>query len=387
MSRFAGGSLALLALLAASAASALEIGIVQPVPGEPVFGEVEVVVEVRAGEPQSMEFYFNDRKVGELTHAPWRLRIATGEENIDRTFRVVARAAGGSTRSVELPFKAIHVDEEVEVPLQQLYVTATRDGLPALDLARDEFTIQDGGARQQLVTFERGDIPLTALLLIDSSLSMRGDPLRAALAGARAFAAGMQPLDEAMLLLFSDRVLHRTPFTADPDQLVAGLTGAEAGGGTALNDHLFLALELLQRRQGRRAVVVLSDGIDVESLLSAAQVLEVAGRTQTLVYWIRVAREPFDRWQRSPWRDVAGHRQEILQLAEIVSTSGGRIVEIPEIEKAAAAFSEILLEMRQQYVLGYYPKEQKHRGKWREIAIGTTRRGVDLRAREGYYDD
>ncbi len=378
---------ALTRLPQAAALPPLELGIVQPVPGQPVFGDVEVSVEVRSGAPARLEFFLNDRKVGELTQPPWRLVVPTGDENIDRRFRVVGHATDGSSRSVELAFKAIRVDDVVEAPLQQLYITASREGQPALDLTRNEFRIEDDGKRQEVVTFERGDIPLTALLLIDSSLSMQGEPLRAALAGARAFAADMQPLDEAMLLLFSDRVLHRTPFTADPDRLVAGLTGAEAGGGTALNDHLFLSLELLQRRQGRRAVILLSDGIDVESLLTAAQVLEVAGRTQTLVYWIRIANDPLDRLHRSPWRDVREHQRESAGLAEIVASSGGRIVEIPRIEEAATAFGTILLEMRQQYVLGYYPKEPRHDGKWREIVVATTRNGVELRARGGYYDD
>jgi len=371
----------------AVASPPLELGIVQPVPGQPVFGDVEVTVEVRSGAPVRLEFFLNERKVGELVRPPWRLVVPTGDENIDRRFRVVGHAADGSSRSVELAFKAIRVDDVVEAPLQQLYITATREGQPALDLARHLFTIEDDGKRQEVVTFERGDIPLTALLMIDSSLSMRGEPLRAALAGARAFAADMKPLDEAMLLLFSDRVLHRTPFTADPDRLVAGLTGAEAGGGTALNDHLFLSLELLERRQGRRAVILLSDGIDVESLLTAAQVLEVAGRTQTLVYWIRIANDPLDRLHRSPWRDVREHQRETNGLTEIVASSGGRVVEIPRIEEAAAAFGAILLEMRQQYVLGYYPKNPRHDGKWREIQVESTLPGVELRARGGYYDD
>jgi VWFA-related protein len=284
-----------------------------------------------------VEFWFNGIKAGELTRPPWKLTIDTGEENIERRLRVVATAAGGQRREAEVVLPPIQVDDELDLPLQQLYITASRDGQPVADLARREFRVLDMGNRQEIVTFEHGDIPLTAALLIDSSLSMRGAPLRAALAGAHSFASGMAELDEAMLLLFSDRVMYHTAWTGDPDELLSGLEGAEARGGSAVNDHLFLALQLLEKRQGRRVVILLSDGVDVESLLAAAQVNEIAVRSQALIYWIRASAEPFDLLQRSAWRNVVEHSAEIRQLAAMVDASGGRRIDIARYEDAEGA--------------------------------------------------
>lgn len=390
LAQTASGTPAGVARPAGAKGPAQGLRIVAPKAGIPAFGALEVVVEPRGGAPLRMEFWFNDAKAGELARPPWRLSIATGDENIERRFRVVAVYDGGERRAAEILLPLIQIDDELDLSLQQLYITASRDdpsSAPVLDLRRQSFAVFDMGRRQQIVTYEHGDVPLTAALLIDSSLSMRGDPLRSALAGVHSFAAGMAKLDEAMLLLFSDRVMHHTPWSTDPDQLVAGLTGAEARGGTAVNDHLFLALQLLEKRQGRRVVILLSDGVDVESLLSAAQVNEIAVRSQSLIYWIRVSREPFDLLQRSAWRNTVEHSAEIRQLAATVAASGGRRIDIQRNEEAAGAFQQVLTELRQQYVLGFYPDRSRHDGAWHPIRIEVEPKGILLRTREGYYDD
>lgn len=361
--------------------------IVSPASGEAAFGVLEVVVDPGSATPRKMEFWFNGIKAGELTRPPWKFRIDTGEENIERRLRVVATDTGGKRREAEAVLPPIQVDDELDLPLQQLYITASLEGQAANDLRRKEFRVYDMGARQEIVTFEHGDIPLTAALLIDSSLSMRGAPLRAALAGAHSFATGMAELDEAMLLLFSDRVMYHTAWTADPDELLAGLDDAEARGGSAVNDHLFLALQLLEKRQGRRVVILLSDGVDVESLLAAAEVHEIAVRSQALIYWIRASAEPFDLLQRSAWRNVVEHSAEIRQLAAMVDASGGRRIDIQRFEDAEGAFQQILAELRQQYVVGFYPKRSRRDGAWHPIRVEVATKGVELRTREGYYDD
>jgi len=383
----AGLLLAALCPRAALATPAFEVGLIEPLAGQPAFGTIDVAAEVRGGEAVRVEFYLDGRLVGALERPPWRLAVDVGDENAARRFRVVAFGPAGERDEADLVLPPIRVDEEIELPLQQLYVTATRDGVPALDLAEGDFHLSDDGREQELVTFERGDVPLTAVLLVDSSLSMRGAPLEAALAGARAFAAGMAPLDEAMLLGVSDRVLFRTPFTGDPAALVSGVSGAAARGGSAIHDHLFLALLELDRRQGRKVVVLLSDGVDVDSLLSARELEPVVGRSQALLYWIRLRATERGARHRSAWRDFDEHAAELAGLERLVDRSGGRVVDLPRIGQAEAAFREVLDELRRQYVLGYYPRAARHDGSWRRIRLEVTQPGVALRAREGYYDD
>jgi Ca-activated chloride channel family protein len=383
-------AVALAALLAAGlragAAMSFEVGILEPLAGQAVFGPTPFVAEVRGGDAARVEFFVDGRRVGELAAPPWRVEVDLGQENVGHRFRVVATSTDGAQDAAELAVAPVRVDEEIELPLQQLYVTATRGDAPALDLGREEFHIFDDGREQRLVTFERGDVPLAAVLLIDSSLSMRGAPLAGALAGARAFAAGMAELDEAMLLAVSDQVLIRNSFTREPDQLVAGIDAASARGGSAIYDHLFLALLELDRRQGRKVIVLLSDGVDVDSLLAARELEPVFGRSQALLYWLRLGGRRGDVRHRSAWRDFEEHRAELEALERLVERSGGRTLDLPRSADAPAAFETILDELRRQYVLGYYPTATRRDGRWRKIRIDVPS-GITLRAREGYYDD
>jgi Ca-activated chloride channel family protein len=377
----------LLAVAAAGAAARFEVGIVEPPAGAPAFGRVRVVAEVRGAPAVAVELEVDGESAGRLEGPPWIFEVDLGDVNRPHALRVVAFGAGGERDDAVLETPAVRVDEVVELPLVQLYVTAAgADGARAPDLPRPAFAVRDDGVRQRLVTFERGDVPLTAALLLDSSLSMRGAPLEAALAGARSFVAGMAPLDEASVLLVADRILARTPYAGAGPELVAGLSAVVAQGGTAINDHLFLALTELEQRQGRRVVVLLSDGVDFDSYLSARELAPLLGRSGALFYWIRSGRSGKFR-QRSVWRDADEHAAEIRALENLVASSGGRVLDLPDPAGAEALFREILDELRGQYVLGYYPHPRRHDGAWREVEVDVARPGVRLRSRAGYYDD
>lgn len=81
------------------------------------------------------------------------------------------------------------------------------------------------------------------------------------------------------------------------------------------------------------------------------------------------------------------HSAEIRQLAATVDASGGRRIDIQRYEDAEGAFQQILTELRQQYVVGFYPKRSRHDGAWHPIRVQVDPKGVDLRTRDGYYDD
>ncbi len=385
------GALAALLLTAipVPGAEVFTVSFSSPAPETPVFGTTEVVVEVRGAEAVArVELYFNGRRIGERKTAPYRFTIDLGQENVDRMLRAVAVGTAGGRGEASLPLPSLRVDEEIALRLQQLFVTVSRDGSRVLDLEREDFRVVDAGDRQELVTFERGNVPLTAALLVDASTSMAGPRLKAALRGAHGFASGMAELDEAMLVLFSDRVLHSTDFTSEPQVFAAGLEQVNSGGGTALNDQLFAALVRLDARQGRRLIVVLSDGVDVDSLLEMEQVEDVAARSQALVYWIRLIDEESgpDVTHLSAWRGREEHRREIDGLRRLVETSGGRILDLPQVEEAEAAFRDILAELREQYVLGYYPTHSEGDGRWHSVKVDVKGSGLSVRSRAGYRD-
>lgn len=366
----------------------VEVAIVSP-QAVAVFGPVEVIATVQSPQPVvRAEIWLDGRLVETITKGPLRATVDAGDENRSHRFEVRAYTGQGSKGSAEVVTPRLKIDDDYRVDLRQLYVTVTRDGERVLDLDRDDLRVFEDGHEQKLVTFERGDVPLTAVLMLDSSESMHGGRLQAALRGARAFASGMKELDEAMLMLFSDRALRATPFTATAAELDASLAGVVAAGGTAINDHLFLALELLDGRQGRRVVVLFSDGGDLLSVLGMREVLWKAQRGQSLIYWLRLAERGANEGNgpSSAWRNAAANRAELELLEDAIAESGGRIETLASIDDLEPAFRGILEELRGQYVLGYYSNRARHDGSWREVEVKVRRGGGQARTRSGYTD-
>ena len=376
-------------MLAQEEARGVDVAIVEPTSNTPVVGPTEFVVNLYPADAaiERIDFYVDGRHVAEVTEAPYRTTVDVGQEFRSRVFAVEVFPVDGPMRRVEVATPDLQIDDFVGVALQQLYVTVLRDGRRALDLGPDDFRIIDDGEEQELVTFARGDIPLTAALLLDSSESMQGARLEAALAGAKEFVDDMRELDEAAVFLFSNGLLRATDFDADRQVLHAALDRVEARGNTALNDHLYLALKRLDSRQGRRVVLLLSDGADVHSVMRMEDVLWKAQRSQAMIYWIRLEDEGPHQGAsfNSTWRNYQQNEEEFALLEQSVADSGGRIVSVDRVADVPAAFREILSELRQQYVLGYYPSNVRNDGSWHSVKV-RARRSDSVRTRNGYID-
>ena len=388
------GALIAGALLAGPVEASLFVEIRSPSPTTPIFDEVEILAIVLSADPvERGEFFLDAHHVGTVTSPPYRLVVDVGPENVHREFRVVAHTVTGESASAQVETVPLQIDLVHDATLQQLYVTVEdRAGRRVLDLPREAFSVTDMGRRQEIVSFERGDVPLTAALLVDASLSMRGEPLRKALRGAGVFLERMKPLDEAMLLLFSDRIVRATPFHGDATVLTSHLQGVEAESGTALNDHIYLALNRLEEHQGRRVAILLTDGIDVESTLRTEELVFLARRSQAMLYWLQLDRElaPTRIRHSSAWRTEEEHRREYRDLERLVEASGGRILPIESLDGVGPALEEIMSELRAQYVLGYYPAVQEGRGTWHPVRVsvsgGGLFGGLRVRTTQGYLE-
>lgn len=379
----------------ASAWQGPRVTILYPSAAEPIFGAVDIVLDVSpAGAPvERVEVYFDNLRVGVLERAPWRIAVDAGQDNRPHHVEVIARDAAGATTSAEIRTPRLQVDEEIDVELQQLFVTLESNGGRPEGLKREDFTIVDNGVPQEIVTFEGGDIPFTAVLLLDASASMSGDRLRTALDGARSFVQSMNRLDEAKVILFSDQMRRETPFTSVPSILTLSLGDVEAGGGTALNDALYLGAKRLEGHLGRKVLVLLSDGIDVESVLPMEQVRAIARRNEVVLFWLRLRREgETDETGAGPqyfsaWRDAAGHQKERDQLRQAVLESGGRIEPLDRIDQVPAKLALILRELRDQYVLGYSPTVHTGSGSRHKVEVRLRNgSGIKVRTQEGYVE-
>lgn len=369
-------------------ARSIEVTITSPTGDHAVFDKVEVAADVQADEPvERVEFFLDGRRVATATEPPYSVWVDVGEENLQRHFTVIAIGSSGSRVGAAVSTPEVQIDLVVDAPLQQLYVTSSREDRPVLDLGRTDFQVFDSGVEQEIVTFERGDLPMTIALLVDVSESMRGEQLQVALDAARGFLARLTPLDEALVMTFSDRTHRVTTSSSEIEGLAAALEDLQSGGGTSLNDHLYLALRLLDRRQGRPVIIVLSDGADTLSFLTMEDVLWKAHRSNAVIYRIHLHPSGIRSVPlATSWRSMDAHAEEVAGLEAAVTDSGGRVTALAHLEELEQALDDVLQELRQQYVVGYYPTEPKDDGTWRPVRVEVSAPETEIRTRAGYVD-
>jgi Ca-activated chloride channel family protein len=134
-------------------------------------------------------------------------------------------------------------------------------------------------------------------------------------------------------------------------------------------------------------LILLSDGVDSHSALRMNEVTWLARRSRALIYWLRTDPEGEARKTRSSaWKSPGDYRGEYDQLGETVVETGGRVLTLDRLQDAEHAFQEVLSELRDQYVLGYFPTVNRGDGTWHRVLVRARRSGLDIRARGGYVD-
>ena len=371
----------------ATVSGAVHVAFLSPSPGQPLFGVVEIVADIEPpGDVVRVDFIVDGDVVGSLDEPPFAISVDVGQENREHVLGIRVLDVNGAVEETTLTSSAIRVDGRVDARLQQLYITVLDGEERVLDLVQADFEVTDNGAVQDPVTFSRGDVPLAAVILVDASSSMRGRRLRFALRGAASFAERMKPEDETSIQLFADRLLFSSSFSNDARGLTSGLASVEASGGTALIDYLYRAFKQLEARQGRRVVILLSDGVDSHSTLRMQDVSWLSRRSRSMLYWIRIDPSDGTESRYSSWKDPHRYRNEFRLLEETVTETGGRIVTLERIEDAEDAVQEILRELREQYVIGYYPSTRHSDGSWHRVGVRVRRSTLRVRARGGYVD-
>jgi Ca-activated chloride channel family protein len=255
------------------------------------------------------------------------------------------------------------------VNLVEVYATVTDDnGEPMTGLTQDDFDVRENGEPQPVSTFAAGDFPLTVALAIDRSFSMSGGRLTMAKSAARTFIGELRREDEAAILAIGSEVDTVAPLSTDRAAQYAALAGLDAFGTTGLHDAVIRSIALTQAGKGRRALVLLSDGNDRYSKATPASAVEVARRSDVLIYPIALgnARPPL--------------------FAELATLTGGRSFHLRDAKQLTEAVRSIARELRHQYLLGYSPTRPIVAGsnEWRSIRVTVRRTGARVRTRDGY---
>jgi len=271
---------------------------------------------------------------------------------------------------------------KVDVKLVNVFVTVTDEhGAPVANLMKDNFQLLEDGRPQKLSIFDKeSELPLSIVLDIDTSLSTRKDlPLE--LNSARRFAhAILRPIDGLSLYGFSETVDQVVPFTADLKLVDRGTQTLRPGAATALYDAVYLGAEALNDRQGRKVMVVITDGGDTVSKIDYREALRAAQQAEAIVYSIIIV--PIEA---SAGRDTGGEHA-LIQMSE---DTGGKYYYATSIEQLDRAFRSISDELRTQYLLAYYPERRLADSDFRriEVKLAGMPDGAEYKSRHrtGYY--
>ncbi len=277
----------------------------------------------------------------------------------------------------------------VQVKLVRLLVTVKNPkGDPVGNLRREDFAVDDSGIAQEIAVFERSTAqPLSVSLLVDTSLSTASNleyEARAIKGFLNALFGEGNAEDRASLYSFHDEVRMETGFTRNLDRILKPLSRLKPLSGTSLYDALWFASHDLDRRPGRRVLVIVTDGGDTTSRKKYRDAIEAAQRADAVIYPILVVPIAAD-----VGRNIGGENA----LTTLAVGTGGRIFQATLGKQLDAAFAAILSDLRTQYLLGYYPRQMPadakpfHPVRVRLTGDSVPAEGLQLLSRNGYYGD
>jgi Ca-activated chloride channel family protein len=270
---------------------------------------------------------------------------------------------------------------------------------------KTEFKIFENNIEQEIEYFSNTEQPFTVALLLDMSYSsvFKLEEIRNA---ALKFVNQLRENDKVMVISFDENVRVLCKPTNDRKILRLAIEGTRIASGTSLYDALNTSLEKEFEASGRKAIVLLSDGVDTTSRkVSAEEVLRKIGKTEVIVYPIRydtfsdvqksrresamVVFDENDRQVIVQTPKIKGEREEDYKMAdyflkEISNSSGGRIYRVSSTTNLNAAFSNIADELRKTYSLGYYPIGKRENGKKYQIKVRVYRPNLIVRAKNSY---
>jgi len=270
----------------------------------------------------------------------------------------------------------------VDVKLVSIFVNVTdKNGALVGGLTQNDFAVYEDGRPQQIAVFERqSELPLNLTLAIDTSGSVRKDMSEEAAAARRFAHAILRPQDQMSVLQFATEVHELTPFTNKIAQIDRGLGELHSDFATALYDAICQGSEKLGGNPGRKVLVVISDGDDTAKNSTYAQALEAALRNEVMIY--SLIDVPIEA---SAGRDLGGEHA----LITIAEQTGGKYFYVSDggLDKAFAKVSD---DLRTQYLLGYYPKNQEPGRVFHRLTVTIPRAAADefnIRYKTGYYAD
>jgi len=350
------------------------ITITQPVNQEIVFGKTRIAAEVKIDDPDlvdRVEFLVGDEVIFVDREAPYECYHDFGEESKSWVIRAIAYHKEGvsvsdATITRKMKFATI---ERVNRVILWVSATDKQDNF-VTDLTRDDFKLTEDGTEQKVLDFYAEDRPITMALLIDTSGSMY-DKIKEVHLAAGAFVDSLRPIDKALVIDFDDNVFLTQDLTSDHGLLKAALSSTEPIGATSIYDALHASYRKIGKIEGRKAIIVLSDGEDTSSQFGFKRVLEEAKSNNAIIYGIALG------------GGSSGARKDVLK--EFAEVTGGELFVVKKASELGDTYDRIAEELRRQYYLTYSTTNQQWDGRWIKLKVESNRPGIKIRARRGYF--
>jgi Ca-activated chloride channel family protein len=256
-----------------------------------------------------------------------------------------------------------------------LYATVT-DAQKRLvpDLTRDHFEIFDNEKPQTIDLFLNEVQPITVVVMLDTSASMTGN-LKLLEQAAEQFLMRLLPKDKGMVGAFNDKIeFFPSTFTSDRDTLIRSLRELDFGNPTRLYDAVAASMDRFDKIEGRRVVLVFTDGEDTGSRADSGAVLDQARREEVMIYAVGLRSDFFNGSRQVRSKPDSG-------LKRLAEETGGGYFELEKTSDLAPTFTRVAQELHSQYVLGFTPSQLD--GKIHRISV-RAKAGMTVRTRRSY---
>jgi len=242
------------------------------------------------------------------------------------------------------------------------------------NLEKDKFEVLDNDKPQPITYFDNSIQPITVVVMLDTSGSMTGtiSLLRQA---AEQFLIRLLPQDKGRVGAFNDKIQFSSSFTSNRDQLVSEIKDLDYGNGTRLWDAVGASLDELKGIEGRRVILVFTDGDDTESKTSLGNVIDRARAEEVMVYAIGLESNYFNGQAMVRSKPDRG-------LRKIADETGGGYFELEKTSDLAPTFTHVAYELHSQYVLGFTPAQLD--GRVHKLTVKVKQPGLTARARRSY---
>jgi VWFA-related protein len=340
-------------------------------------GTVRIKVAVQSisgGAAKKVELFLDEKKIASWIGPPYQTTIPFADYNRGNMLRATAIAEDGKEandiRMLKGPSTTV---ESVRVDVVQLHVSALdKDSHFVKGLTQDDFKIQEDGRPQTMTGFEVAEnMPLNIGVVIDSSGSMEKGMPFVRDACSELFKGLMRPKDQGFVLEFRDKPKFLQELTSDTASLQRASQDLKAQGATALYDAVILGLYQFRTLQGRKALIVLTDGDDNRSHVEYETLLRYARSAGAPIFFIAV---------NIPLTDFKSRKI----TKEIATESGGEVFSIGSAAKIGEVTKRIEEELRSQYILAFRTDSQKPPGEYRAITVAVNKPGITARTIRGY---